>query len=194
MASRSCLSIAKSDADRDPTKISIMPIPVIASAPDSKAAGQRGGTPGSPRRTQADVSIRCVATPQCQADKIAARSSGSSLRIRPINRSRADRSTTLRKAASIVAVVPDVPRICAAEATRSLLMLRAVFVVTQMSLYPNRDSIYQIRSCRLLCPAIGSVPAEAFGLLSRSSRTEELDPNAGPQSTTDPRYAATGTA
>jgi hypothetical protein len=162
-----------------------MPIPVIASAPDSKAAGQRGATPGSPRRTQADLLIRCVATPQCQADKIAARSSGSSLRIRPINRSRADRSTTLRKAASIVAVVPDVPRICAAEATRSLSMLRAVFVLTRISLHPNPDGIYQINLAGYF--VLLSVPfrPKTLALLSRSSRTEELDPNAGPQSTTD---------
>lgn len=54
MTLRSLRSVAKSDAVRDPTKISISP--VTASAPGTQAADDRGATPGSPRRTHADLS------------------------------------------------------------------------------------------------------------------------------------------
>lgn len=42
----------------------------------------------------------------------------------------------------MVAVVPDVPRICAAEATRSRSMLSAVFVVIDLSIDINCIDVY----------------------------------------------------
>ena len=189
MASRSFRSITKSDLVRDPTKISIIPIPVTASAPDSKAAGHRGATPESPRRTHADLSIRCVATPQCQAVRIAARSSGCNSRIRPISRSRDARSTTLRRAASIVAVVPDVPRMCAAEATRSRSILSAVLVVIRLSIDLDWIDVYHFGSDRLLfCGCPWSCRQRSFPVLSHSSPR-------GTVFNREPKYyGATGTA